>query len=175
EFTRLVRRLPLKSYILSKKDSAPMQFGRLAEAYNRVVSAYAGEGGFLDKHVAKVFNYLGVATMVGRNQSTSGHERRVCHETWNTVATELRISICERLDLFGAPALAERGSTSSHRSADLPVLRREQVARHHKRSDGWIIIDGRVFDVTNFLASHPGGPAIIRGYLGRDVTRPFSL
>ena len=29
--------------------------------------------------------------------------------------------------------------------------------------------------MTSFLASHPGGPAIIRGYLGRDVTRPFSL
>ena len=101
EFTRLVRRLPLKSYILSKKDSAPMQFGRLATAYDRVVGAYAGEGGFLDKHVAKVLNYLGVATMVGRNQSTSGHERRVCHETWNTVAAELRISISERIDLFG--------------------------------------------------------------------------
>ena len=78
-----------------------MQFGRLAKAYNRVVSAYAGEGGFLDKHVAKVFNYLGVATMVGRNQSTSGHERARLPRDLDTVATELRISICERLDLFG--------------------------------------------------------------------------
>ena len=37
EFTRHVRKLPLKGYILGKMDFAPMQFERLATAYNRVV------------------------------------------------------------------------------------------------------------------------------------------
>ena len=177
EFTRHVRNLPLKAYILSKKRADPTQFERLATAYDRVASAYAGDGRFLDKHMAKAFNYLGVATLAGRNQSTSGHERHVRQETWNAVAAELKISLSERLDLFGAPAVKDREPAPPDRSrpAPLPVFRPEQVARHHKKSDGWVIINGFVYDVTPFIEKHPGGPAIVRGYLGRDVTAQFSL
>ena len=177
EFTRRVRGVPLKGYILGKMGSASGSFDRLTTAYNRVVGGYAGNGGFLDKHVSKALNYLGVATLVGRNQSTSGHERHTREETWNTVAAELKISLCERVDLFGAPALKERGtrSLSLDRSEQLPKFRAEQVARHHTPSDGWVILDGLVFDVTSFIERHPGGPAIVRGYLGRDITTPFSL
>ena len=175
EFTDRVRSLPLKSYILGKKDREPSRFDRLAAAYNRVVGAYAGDGGFLDRHVAKVLNYLAIATMAGRNQSTSGHERSVREETWNAVAAELKISISERIDLIGEPAPSVPGPATFDRSEALPVFRPEQVARHHRKSDGWIIIGGLVFDVTSFVERHPGGPGIIRGYLGRDATKPFSL
>jgi cytochrome b involved in lipid metabolism len=35
-----------------------------------------------------------------------------------------------------------------------------------------MVIDGRVFDVTNFVESHPGGPAILQG-CGTDATALF--
>jgi cytochrome b involved in lipid metabolism len=175
EFTRRARGLPLKGYILACRDRAPSRFERLAAAYNRVVAAYAGEGGFLDRHVAKALNYLAIATIVGRNQSTSGHERYVRQETWNAVAAELKVSLAERTDLSGETAAGAAAPAPLGTGRDLPVLRPEQVARHHKKSDGWIIIEGLVYDVTAFLAKHPGGPLILRAYLGRDATRPFSL
>lgn len=34
-------------------------------------------------------------------------------------------------------------------------------------------IQGNVWDVTSFLANHPGGQSILMGYVGRDATRAF--
>ena len=49
----------------------------------------------------------------------------------------------------------------------------QEVARHNKDDDCWIIYKGQVFDVTNFLNEHPGGPLLITDYAGKDATRPF--
>ncbi|EKX44338.1 hypothetical protein GUITHDRAFT_41116, partial [Guillardia theta CCMP2712] len=48
-----------------------------------------------------------------------------------------------------------------------------EVARHNKQHDGYIIIDGVVYDVTNFLDHHPGGPNILMEHIGKDATVKF--
>lgn len=50
---------------------------------------------------------------------------------------------------------------------------RAQVQQHNKRTDGWIIIHGVVYDVTAYLAHHPGLD-IIHDYLGKDATEDFN-
>ncbi|KDN45165.1 hypothetical protein RSAG8_05080, partial [Rhizoctonia solani AG-8 WAC10335] len=51
----------------------------------------------------------------------------------------------------------------------------EEVAKHNKKDDCWVIIDGQVLDVTNFLADHPGGEKAILLYAGRDATEEFNM
>ena len=46
------------------------------------------------------------------------------------------------------------------------------VAMHNSGSDCWLAIDGRVYDVTSFIPSHPGGQAILQG-CGTDATTLF--
>lgn len=46
------------------------------------------------------------------------------------------------------------------------------VARHASRDDCWIIFEQQVFDVTSFIAEHPGGDAILQA-AGRDATEMF--
>lgn len=48
-----------------------------------------------------------------------------------------------------------------------------EVATHNSASDCWLILDGKVYEVTDFIPSHPGGKAILKG-CGKDATQMFS-
>ncbi|WVW83603.1 hypothetical protein I302_105624 [Kwoniella bestiolae CBS 10118] len=49
----------------------------------------------------------------------------------------------------------------------------EEVQKHTKRDDCWVIIDGNIYDVTDFLDQHPGGAEIILANAGKDATKIF--
>eukprot|EP00121_Abeoforma_whisleri_P006405 Awhi_evm1s5826 len=51
----------------------------------------------------------------------------------------------------------------------MPVktFQRSEVAEHSTADDLWLIYDGKVYDVTNFSESHPGGPDIILMFGGK--------
>eukprot|EP01064_Diplonema_japonicum_P003845 TRINITY_DN1252_c2_g3_i1.p2 TRINITY_DN1252_c2_g3~~TRINITY_DN1252_c2_g3_i1.p2 ORF type:complete len:639 (+),score=233.84 TRINITY_DN1252_c2_g3_i1:63-1979(+) len=51
----------------------------------------------------------------------------------------------------------------------------EDVASHTKDSDCWVVVNGRVLDVTSFLAEHPGGKEAIMLYAGKDATEEFNM
>ena len=36
-----------------------------------------------------------------------------------------------------------------------------QVALHNTAEDCWIVLDGGVYDLTKYIATHPGGKTII--------------
>lgn len=38
----------------------------------------------------------------------------------------------------------------------------------------WIIIKGGVYDVTDFVDSHPGGGELVTEYAGKDATKAFN-
>ncbi|KAI0732216.1 cytochrome b5-like heme/steroid binding domain-containing protein, partial [Fomitopsis betulina] len=40
-------------------------------------------------------------------------------------------------------------------------------------SSCWIIIEKKVYDVTDFVPQHPGGPRMILNFAGRDATHAF--
>jgi len=51
----------------------------------------------------------------------------------------------------------------------------EEIAKHNTKTDCWIIVANRVYDVTSFLKSHPGGVDAILKYAGgvKDATKAF--
>ncbi|KAF2860273.1 hypothetical protein K470DRAFT_217448 [Piedraia hortae CBS 480.64] len=53
------------------------------------------------------------------------------------------------------------------------MLTGDEVAKHNSRESCWVIIHGRVYDVTDFLPDHPGGPNIILKHAGGDATEEF--
>ncbi|XWS72089.1 hypothetical protein CRYUN_Cryun02cG0010700 [Craigia yunnanensis] len=47
-----------------------------------------------------------------------------------------------------------------------------EVSLHNKRTDCWIIIKDKVYDVTSYVEEHPGGDAIL-AHAGDDSTEGF--
>ncbi|KAJ7590832.1 acyl-CoA dehydrogenase/oxidase [Mycena floridula] len=49
----------------------------------------------------------------------------------------------------------------------------EEVAKHNKPGDMWIVIDSKVFDVSKFADLHPGGATVIAAVAGQNATDVF--
>ncbi|ETS78726.1 hypothetical protein PFICI_08579 [Pestalotiopsis fici W106-1] len=56
----------------------------------------------------------------------------------------------------------------------MAMLSLSDVEQHASKKSCWVIIDNVVYDVTDFLASHPGGSGIILRYAGKDATEAFA-
>lgn len=46
----------------------------------------------------------------------------------------------------------------------------EEVQRHCHRNDQWLVIDRKVYNVTQWAKRHPGGFRVISHYAGEDAT-----
>ncbi|NWZ83081.1 CYB5B protein, partial [Poecile atricapillus] len=49
----------------------------------------------------------------------------------------------------------------------------EEVAKRNSSREAWLVIHGRVYDVTRFLEEHPGGEEVLLEQAGRDATESF--
>jgi len=57
----------------------------------------------------------------------------------------------------------------------MSVFTHEEVSKHNKESDCWVILNEKVYDVTKFLPDHPGGRKAIVVYAGKDATEEFEM
>ena len=47
-----------------------------------------------------------------------------------------------------------------------------EVKKHNKKNDAWTIIENKVYDITTWIPTHPGGDVILKA-VGKDGTRFF--
>lgn len=57
--------------------------------------------------------------------------------------------------------------------AQQQVLTREEVAKHNSEDSLWVIIDHKVYDLTEFIDAHPGGSVVLTQVAGTDATTAF--
>lgn len=70
------------------------------------------------------------------------------------------------------PPVASPSTTRMEEKTGLEFSR-EEVKKHNVKEDCWLIIENKVYNVTDFVSSHPGGELLILDVAGRDVTDPF--
>ncbi|OAY32789.1 cytochrome b5 [Manihot esculenta] len=53
------------------------------------------------------------------------------------------------------------------------VFNLPEVSEHNTHKDCWLVIEGKVYDVTKFLEDHPGGDEVLLAATGKDATDDF--
>jgi len=148
----------------------------LADRFAAAQQAYAGPEGFLGRHRRKVYGYLAVGFTVGRAVTIGGFSGAPRQHRWDDVDTALSAAQSERPAPREHPAPQPLPSAASPR-LDRPLGRRIAIADlldHNDAERGWwIAVKGRVYDVSPFLAWHPGGAQILRAHAGLDATEAF--
>ncbi|KAL3511027.1 hypothetical protein ACH5RR_030428 [Cinchona calisaya] len=49
----------------------------------------------------------------------------------------------------------------------------QEAAQHNTNEDCWVVIDGKVYDVSAYLDEHPGGDDVLLSATGKDATEEF--
>ena len=75
-------------------------------------------------------------------------------------------------------AITQSPTTSTSTPSTAPTQAKQQltsnvIAQHNNANDCWIIVQGKVYAVSNYLSQHPGGAEAITPYCGQDATQAF--
>ncbi|KAF8775615.1 hypothetical protein HU200_004392 [Digitaria exilis] len=49
----------------------------------------------------------------------------------------------------------------------------KEAALHNTPEDCWVVVDGKIYDVTKYLEDHPGGADVLLEATGKDATEEF--
>ncbi|KAK8567367.1 hypothetical protein V6N13_105339 [Hibiscus sabdariffa] len=49
----------------------------------------------------------------------------------------------------------------------------QEASQHNTKDDCWVVIDGKVYDVSSYLDEHPGGDDVVLAATGKDATDDF--
>ncbi|PON97226.1 Nitrate reductase NADH dependent [Trema orientale] len=48
-----------------------------------------------------------------------------------------------------------------------------EASKHNTKDDCWVVIDGKVYDLSSYLDEHPGGDDVVLAATGKDATEDF--
>ncbi|KAM4833595.1 cytochrome b5 type B [Thomomys bottae] len=74
---------------------------------------------------------------------------------------------------MAATGTSGSGGNGQDGGASVTYYRMEEVAKRNTSEETWLVIHGRVYDVTRFLHEHPAGEEVLLEQAGTDATESF--
>ena len=75
---------------------------------------------------------------------------------------------------YSAPATSGNNTVLKNTGSSSVTLTPAEIAKHGSAGSCWVIISGKVYDLTSFIGIHPGGTGAIIPYCGKDGTTAFA-
>jgi cytochrome b involved in lipid metabolism len=123
---------------------------------------------------------IGMLKMVAGKDATQHFQEMHRPEILTTIGAAYRIGTLEGFEppappaaVLPAEAPAPMPPDADASSEDGGLYTMEEVSLHGSKEDCWVVVQGGVYDVTDFLAIHPGGAGILAGLGGKDATDFF--
>ena len=102
----------------------------------------------------------------------SGEARSIDSEAIMKTAA-LQSKLVERVNAAADALTAVSVEEQTTVEADEDAAGWQLVRQHNSEYACWIVVGGRVLDVTSYLGHHPGGSSVIQKLAGRDATKAY--
>jgi hypothetical protein len=148
-------------------DKAPENRLRDAQLPQVVITAPSGSKTTVKFNERNKFSYGGTNYLyLYRNKSVGQGG------TYNVdITARARAAITLVVGEKEIPGDVVRGATPTSNSSALTM---DQVKKNNTASSCWSVINGNVYNLTNWISSHPGGSGAITRLCGTDGTKVFS-
>ncbi len=114
---------------------------------------------------------VGIVFILSSNQSGTQSPSINEYDQYGSTSTEAALKTQEEIDAQIKGGVATGGATTS--TTQISAFTLADIAIHATDSDCWTTIDGNVYNLTQFIAEHPGGKRAIMGICGKDGSADF--
>lgn len=112
----------------------------------------------------------------GRGKRAASKRSPRCHPHTSAsrqLAVEAQIAAERASDPMATPEASGSGEKVEGSEPSVTYYRLEEVAKRNSAEETWMVIHGRVYDITRFLSEHPGGEEVLLEQAGADATESF--
>jgi cytochrome b involved in lipid metabolism len=122
-----------------------------------------------------IHSSLGLFNLLTRHKSTSKKwVKIICELIWLAVFILLIWVILAKAPIANINSPANNSSSNNPLNSTSVNLSVAEIAKHNSKSDCWMIINNKVYNLTNFINFHPGGAGVITPYCGKDGSIGFA-
>ena len=106
-------------------------------------------------------------------------EQLSSHQAWVEGCLETADMVLSKLDAHPKKNIKHlityqtKKAKTRQLTGGVKIYSKAEVAKHNTPDDAWMIINGKVYNVTNWISKHPGGNVILQG-IGKDATSLFN-